>query len=143
VASAGGHLAQLRLIVGALPAEELAWVIAEGRGGGAADESGRVTVCEANARAPWAAVRQAFAVSAVVLRLRPRVVISTGASVGVWAVVVGRLLGARTVWIDSVANRGRMSLSARLVRPFATHWLTQSEAVAARTRARYVGNVLG
>lgn len=140
VASAGGHLAQLRLIVAGLPDDDLAWVVA--RAGGTAPAAGEIAVPDANARQPLAALAQAGAVIAAVWRVRPRLVISTGASVGVWALLAAWLLRRETVWIDSVANRERMSLSGRLVRPFCRHWLTQSETVAARSGARYVGNVL-
>jgi len=55
---------------------------------------------------------------------------------------VGYFFGARTIWIDSIANTERMSLSGRLSRPFAQLWLTQWPEVSDRTGATYVGAVL-
>ncbi|GIW73864.1 MAG: hypothetical protein KatS3mg103_0386 [Phycisphaerales bacterium] len=34
-------------------------------------------------------------------------------------------MGARTVWVDSIANVEEMSMTGRLVGPYATLWLTQ------------------
>lgn len=75
-------------------------------------------------------------------RIRPRVVITTGAMPGLLAMLLGRIVGARTVWIDSVANAEEMSLSGVRARRFATLWMTQWEHVAAQSGANYAGSVL-
>ncbi len=61
----------------------------------------------------------------ILLRERPDWVVSTGAAPGYAALRLGRLLGARTLWLDSAANHGRLSMSGVKVRPFADVWLTQ------------------
>jgi UDP-N-acetylglucosamine:LPS N-acetylglucosamine transferase len=62
----------------------------------------------------------------LLLQERPTLVLSTGAGVAVPFLVLGRLMGARTVFIESVSRVTSLSLSARLVRPFLTvlyvHW---------------------
>ncbi|MEW6038503.1 MAG: UDP-N-acetylglucosamine--LPS N-acetylglucosamine transferase [Pseudomonadota bacterium] len=78
----------------------------------------------------------------IILRERPDVVISTGAAPGYFALRLGRLLGARTIWVDSIANVGRMSLSGRLVRRYADLWLTQWEHLARPKGPHYIGAVL-
>lgn len=78
----------------------------------------------------------------ICLRERPRLVVSTGAAPGLVAVVAGKLCGARTVWVDSAANVERMSMSGRLVRPFADLWLTQWEHLSAPAGPRFEGSVL-
>jgi len=64
------------------------------------------------------------------LKVRPDIVISTGASVGVLAARIGSLFGARTVWIDSIANAEQLSLSGHLAGKFVDVWLTQWEHLA-------------
>jgi UDP-N-acetylglucosamine:LPS N-acetylglucosamine transferase len=71
-----------------------------------------------------------FQMARLVMRERPQVVITTGAAPGCFAVIFGRLFGARTIWVDSIANVERMSLSGRLVRPFTGLWLTQWPSLA-------------
>lgn len=82
---------------------------------------------EANKNTRFDLIVQLAQVAWVVLKVRPNVVISTGAAVGVFASRLGALLGARTVWIDSIANAEALSLSARLAGRFADLWLTQWE----------------
>ena len=55
----------------------------------------------------------ALKVLAVVLRERPDVIISTGAAPGYLAIRFGRLVGARTIWLDSVANAEQLSMSGQ------------------------------
>ena len=75
-------------------------------------------------------------------RFKPDVVISTGALPGVIAIAVGRAMGSRTIWVDSVANAEEMSMSGNLARRFAHLWMTQWEHVAAANGAEYAGSVL-
>jgi UDP-N-acetylglucosamine:LPS N-acetylglucosamine transferase len=78
----------------------------------------------------------------IVVRERPDVVISTGAAPGFFAVVFGKLLGARTVWVDSIANVNRLSLSGQKVRRFADLWLTQWPHIATPDGPKFHGAVL-
>ncbi|MGT2437726.1 hypothetical protein ACU4GH_20040 [Bradyrhizobium betae] len=61
----------------------------------------------------------------IIAKFRPDVIVTTGAAPGLVAIQVGKVLGARTVWIDSLANSERMSLSGKLARRYADLWLTQ------------------
>jgi UDP-N-acetylglucosamine:LPS N-acetylglucosamine transferase len=69
-------------------------------------------------------------VAFILIKLRPDFIITTGASQGYFALRIGKLLGARTAWIDSIANSEEMSLSGLLARPYADIWLTQWEHVS-------------
>jgi UDP-N-acetylglucosamine:LPS N-acetylglucosamine transferase len=70
-------------------------------------------------------VRQLFKVIMILLRERPDVVITTGASAGYFALRVAKVLRSRTVWIDSIANAAELSLAGRKAGPHADMWLTQ------------------
>jgi UDP-N-acetylglucosamine:LPS N-acetylglucosamine transferase len=78
----------------------------------------------------------------IVLRERPDVIVSTGAAPGVFAIRIGKKLGARTVWLDSIANVERPSLSGSLVAPHVDLWLTQWPHLARDGGPRYAGAVL-
>lgn len=86
----------------------------------------------------WMCLRVAW----IVLRVRPHVVISTGAAPGYAALRVGRLFGARTVWIDSVANVDELSMSGRNIGRHADLWLTQWSHLAQEGGPHYHGAVL-
>jgi hypothetical protein len=58
------------------------------------------------------------------------------------AVIWGRLTGRRTIWIDSIANVDRISMSGRIARPFASLHLTQWEHLSNGTKTHFKGTVL-
>lgn len=78
----------------------------------------------------------------VVLRVRPDIVISTGAAPGYFAIWVGRLLGAKTIWVDSMANAERLSLSGERAGRHAGVWLTQWPELAGPNGPAFHGRVL-
>lgn len=79
----------------------------------------------------------------VVLALeRPDIVISTGALPGFFGVVLGKALGCRTIWVDSIANVEELSMSGARVGPFADLWLTQWPELARSRGPEYAGAIL-
>jgi beta-1,4-N-acetylglucosaminyltransferase len=56
---------------------------------------------------------------------RPDMILTTGAGVAAPFVWIGRLLGIPTVYVESITRITELSLTARLVRPFATRLLVQ------------------
>lgn len=78
----------------------------------------------------------------IVATERPDVVVSTGAAPGYVALRLGRLLGARTVWVDSMANVEQLSLSGQRIGRHADLWLTQWAHLAQPGGPRYAGSVL-
>ena len=59
-----------------------------------------------------------------------------------FGVFFGRLLGARTIWVDSIANADELSLSGRKAGRFAHLWLTQWPELARAQGPHYQGAVL-
>jgi len=99
-------------------------------------------VPDCNRNAPGAVLRASLALWRALGQVRPDVVISTGALPGVIALALARLRGARTIWVDSVANAEEMSMSGKLARRVAHLWLSQWEHVAREAGAEYAGAVL-
>lgn len=85
---------------------------------------------------------QAFVVLKTLLKVKPDVVVSTGASVGLFAIVLGKKLGYRTIWVDSIANSEQLSLSGQKVKPYADLYLTQWEHLACSDGPEYAGSVI-
>ena len=61
----------------------------------------------------------------VVPRMRPAVVVTTGAGVAVPFAWVGRLFGARVVYVESLTRIERPSLTYRLIRPIVSRTYVQ------------------
>jgi UDP-N-acetylglucosamine:LPS N-acetylglucosamine transferase len=87
-------------------------------------------------------VKMGLRLAWIILRTRPHVVISTGAAPGFFAIRIGRLLGARTLWIDSIANVEQVSTTGSLVEKYAHKRLTQWEHLARPEGPQFEGNVL-
>ena len=78
----------------------------------------------------------------ILLKVKPQVVITTGAAPGLIMVFVAALLGKHTIWVDSMANVQHLSLSGRLARHFVSCIYTQWPNLANK-KIKYAGNVLG
>ncbi len=74
--------------------------------------------------------------------VRPKVVLTTGAGVAVPFVWVGRLFGARAVFVESLSRIDDLSLSCRLVRPVCDRIYVQwPELQGKAPGVRYAGQV--
>ena len=151
VASAGGHWVQLMRLRAAWAGCDVTYVTTDpglravlqdvAERDGQPMPAFRVIV-EGNRWQKGRLVLQLMQLLFLMLRLRPDAVISTGAAPGYFALRFGKLVGARTVWIDSVANAEKMSLSGARVRPYADLWLTQWPHLERSGGPRFLGSVL-
>lgn len=64
-------------------------------------------------------------IAAILLRVRPQVIITTGALPPLIALALVRPFGVRTLWVDSIANSETLSGSGGLARKLATQVITQ------------------
>ncbi|WP_231021678.1 glucuronosyltransferase [Sphingomonas sp. IC-11] len=125
IASGGGHWEELMLLRPALTEGRVVFATTN-RELAVRDGLDRVHLLpDANRDEPMRAMSSMIASARLVWRLRPNVVVTTGALPGLFCLVFARLIGARTVWIDSIAASDRPSLSGAFARPFATRWYTQ------------------
>jgi UDP-N-acetylglucosamine:LPS N-acetylglucosamine transferase len=80
--------------------------------------------------------------ASILWKEKPEVIISTGAAPGYIALRLGRLMGARTIWLDSIANIERLSMSGQKIGPHVDLWLTQWQHLATAEGPHYAGSVL-
>jgi UDP-N-acetylglucosamine:LPS N-acetylglucosamine transferase len=142
VASSGGHWVQLLRIAPALAECEVTFVtVIEAY---RSQVPGHKFICVGDATLwnKFGLVKLAMRMAWVIGTERPDVVISTGAAPGYFALMFGRLFGAKTIWLDSITNVERMSLSGARVGRYAHLWLTQWEHLAQADGPRYGGAVL-
>ena len=142
LASGGGHWVQLLRLRPALAGCRVIYAtVSEGYRVDVAGER-FVTIPDASRWDRIALLRCCWKILLLMLRERPDVVISTGAAPGYFAIRFGKLLRARTVWVDSVANVDELSLSGRKAGPHADLWLTQWPHLAKDGGPGYRGSVL-
>ena len=143
VASGGGHWVQLQRLAPAWEGCDVAYLTTEPGYRAHVAPARFYTVRDANRWDKIGLVRQVLGVLWVVLRERPRAVVTTGASPGFFALAVAKALGRRTIWVDSIANAEELSGSGKRVGRFADLWLTQWPELASDDGPEYAGNVLG
>jgi UDP-N-acetylglucosamine:LPS N-acetylglucosamine transferase len=141
VASGGGHWGQMMLIRPLLDGYQTLFITTIP---GLAEESGikgARLVPDCNKDRPLAVISCFLALLRQVASLRPDVILSTGAAPGILAIGIGRLLGARTIWVDSLANAERLSLSGRIAKRLSHDCLTQWEHLSGGS-VQYHGRLL-
>ena len=99
-------------------------------------------ILDAAADKKWRLLPLVFQVLYLIAREHPNVIISTGAAPGVVAILLGKVLGRRTVWIDSIANVESLSSSGRMVQRYTDVVLTQWEPLSDDESILYRGAVL-
>ncbi len=142
VASHGGHWVQLRRLAVAFDGMDVRFVCTNPGVGEEVKPFSLDVVPDANLNDKPALLRLALRMFWVVLRNRPDIVVSTGAAPGFFALLFGKMLGARTIWVDSIANADQMSVSGAKVRPFADLWLTQWPHLVGPQGPYYKGAVI-
>jgi beta-1,4-N-acetylglucosaminyltransferase len=144
VCSPGGHLQQMLALEPSWRGMDRAWVTLKGADVGYLLDDEEVTIGHgptnrsltaliSNLRLAWRLLR----------RKRPDAILSTGAGLAVPFFVVGKLLGIRLVYVESVTRTETISLSGRLVYRLADRFFVQwPQAAERRRRATYAGSVL-
>jgi UDP-N-acetylglucosamine:LPS N-acetylglucosamine transferase len=78
----------------------------------------------------------------IMLRERPSVIVTTGSAPMLCFLLLGRLFGARSLWIDSIAQAEEMSSSGKLAKRIATKVVCQWPEVAQAENLEFWGSVL-
>jgi UDP-N-acetylglucosamine:LPS N-acetylglucosamine transferase len=149
ISSQGGHWVQLLRLRPALERSEIVWASTDSELRHDVPGDRFEVVRDSNRWSKLDLIRSAISVLAVILRTRPDVVVSTGAAPGYFAIRFAKLLGARTLWIDSIANSSQLSLSGERALRVADVTLVQWPELESGApdgpdarRPRYAGAVL-
>ncbi|MEE4200887.1 glucuronosyltransferase [Erythrobacter sp.] len=142
VASGGGHWEQLMRLRSALAGHDVTFATTDPAAASQHGIADAAHLPDCNQNTPIRAARCAASALALVARLRPDIVLSTGAAPGYFCLLAGRMLGARTLWIDSVANGEELSMCGKLSRRTAHECLTQWQHLADGQAVKYRGAVL-
>lgn len=143
IASGGGHWIQLLRLQPAFDGCHVVFASTRPSDRDNVADSDFTVVPNANRHTKVAAVWSALHVTLLVIRKRPDVVVTTGALPGYFAVRAARLVRARTIWVDSVANAEILSLSGRHAGPHVDLWVTQWEHLATPEGPLCFGTVFG
>lgn len=142
IASGGGHWVQLRRLMPAFEGFEVAFVSTFDHYATEVAGHRYYVVPNASRFALGGFLPGARRALQILWSERPDAVITTGAAPMLVFLLLGRLMGARTLWLDSLANPERMSSSGRIARYIAHQTVSQWPEVAEAEHVAYWGSVL-
>lgn len=142
IASGGGHWVQLMRMRPAFDGLDVTFVSRDPSSAADVPDRRYFTIGDASRHQRVAFARVILQAFWLLLRVRPKVIVTTGAAPGLVALVLGKtLFRAKTIWIDSIANVETLSGSGKLARRFADLRLTQWPDLA-EDGVQYWGAVL-
>lgn len=142
VSSGGGHWVQLLRVKRAFEDCEVTFVTVHESYRAQVPDHKFYLVNDANRWTKIALLKAASRIAWIVWNEKPDIVVSTGAAPGYLAVRFGRMMGARTIWLDSIANVEQLSMSGNQIGRCADLWLTQWPHLARPDGPHYTGSVL-
>lgn len=142
IASRGGHWIQLLRLRPAFSDCDITFVTTDPAYQTMVDGAKFCVVTEATRFQKLKILKMATQMLWIIVRFRPNVVVTTGAAPGYIAIRLGKWFGAKTLWIDSIANAEELSLSGRLALKYADATLTQWEHLSGSDGIDYHGAVI-
>lgn len=143
VASLGGHWIQLLRI--ARPMEqryEVVYLCTHPKCATMVEGNSFLLIDDFSRWNAWKMIPSFFRMLRIVWKENPEAIVTTGAAPGLICLLAGKLLGKKTVWIDSIANVQHLSTSGRIARMFASRIYTQWENLS-MPKVAFAGNILG
>ena len=142
VSSGGGHWVQMTRLLEAFEETELVLATVNASDLEEYPDHRSYVLVDANRWDRLRLLRCLLRVLVMLLRERPDVIFTTGALPGGLAIWLGRHLGARTIWLDSIANADCLSMTGQHLGRTADLWLTQWPHLEKPGGPRYAGSVL-
>jgi UDP-N-acetylglucosamine:LPS N-acetylglucosamine transferase len=144
VASPGGHLTQIMRISRAWEGYSAFYVSTSLTAANFLAKQGRFFIIEESGRGRiFNTIKCFFQCLRIIIKEKPNVIISGGSGCGSFLCIIGKMFGAKTLWLDSIANVDRMSLSGRVTRPFVDLFIVQWPKHADKYRdVQYKGQVI-
>jgi beta-1,4-N-acetylglucosaminyltransferase len=143
VCSPGGHLQQMLALEPAWRGADVTWVTLRSRDVEHLLAAGEVVYGRGPTnRSIFNFLRNLPLAWRTIRAVRPDAILSTGAGLAVPFFLIGRLLGCRLVYVESMTRTETISTSGRLVYPLAHQFFVQWPGAVRRRRMRFVGRIL-
>jgi len=141
ISSPGGHWTQLQRITSSFSDHEVIYISTLKGYAKEVPTNKYYLVKDASAWSKLSLIILVFQLIKIIIKEMPDVVITTGAAPGLLAIIIARFIGAKTIWLDSIANYEKISFSGRLVKYFTHLHLTQWEHLT-NQKTQFSGKVL-
>lgn len=143
VASIGGHWIQLlRITRGLEKSYDIVYGSTHNKCAGMVSGHDFYTLEDFSRWDVWKVPHVFLQIIKIMRKVKPEVVLTTGAAPGLLTLCAAKLWGIKTIWIDSVANVEQISASGRIALHFADMVYTQWPDLA-KGKIEYHGNIFG
>ncbi|MCM4156129.1 UDP-N-acetylglucosamine transferase subunit ALG14 [Gramella sp. AN32] len=141
VASVGGHWTELLRLLPAFEGNEIIFASTKQSVAETLEFSKFHVIPDINRNDKRKLPNALYKIFALVSSIRPDIIISTGALPGLLSIIAGKIYGAKTIWVDSIANVKELSLSGKIASRVADRTYTQWPDLTNK-RCLFHGNVL-
>lgn len=141
IASKGGHWVELLRLLPAFSGMEMVYISTNSDLATTVPGYKFYTVEDANRWNKFKLVKIFLVIFRIVYTERPKVIISTGAAPGLMGLMAGKMLGIKTIWVDTIASAEKLSLSGRIATKFVDRIYTQWPELSG-PKVIYAGNIL-
>jgi UDP-N-acetylglucosamine:LPS N-acetylglucosamine transferase len=141
IASPGGHWVQLFRLIPAFSKSEVVYACTYNKASELSDDDNYYVIGDISRDS----IGRIFSVISGIVKIlkkeKPTVIITTGALPGLITILLGRLFGIKTIWLDSIANSEKISMSGKIASHIAHNCFTQWEKLSDE-RIKYIGRVI-
>lgn len=141
IASAGGHWVELLRLLPAFSNDEIAFISTNSNLSKTVESHTFYAIKDYNRNNISKAVGDILKIARIIKKEKPTFMVSTGAAPGLIALFIGKILGKKTIWIDTIASVEKLSLSGKLASFFVDRIYTQWEHLSTN-KIIYKGNVI-
>lgn len=142
VSSPGGHFIELGLVAEMLESRNLTIVSTYEQQPSSVDCSCYYKVSDFNRDNFLKGIVVLSQCFRIILKEKPKLVISTGAAPALVMLLVSRFFRIKCIWIDSIANTKKLSLSAKIAKLINCEVISQWKSIADSEKVGYEGRLI-
>ncbi len=141
VASVGGHWIELLRLMPVFEGKEVIFASTKSEFSQTVEGYQFYPIPEINRNKKIQIFNSIYKTFSLIRRVKPQIIISTGAMPGLMALFIGKLYGSKTIWVDSIANVDELSYSGKMAAKFADRTYTQWQDLASKN-CLFHGNII-
>lgn len=142
VCSGGGHWIQMSKLISAFDGLKIIVATTDVSFSVQYDGIEFVKIQDFNRKKPFKSFFCFFKILNLFVTRKPDFIISTGAAPGLVGLFIGKIFCKKTIWIDSIANVKKISMSGKLASYFVDRIYTQWPDLAGKYKSIYSGRVI-
>jgi len=141
LSSPGGHWVQLCRLIPAFKNSDVVYACTYNKASELSDDDNYYVIGDVSRDSIQRIFSVILGIVKILKKEKPAIIITTGALPGLITIFLGRCYGIKTIWLDSIANSEKISMSGKIASYLAHHSFTQWENLSGK-RIKYIGRVI-